>query len=195
MKLESPGGTAFGASELSDKIYNLAQEKRIVALADPYAFSAAYWIGSAATEFYSVPSGMVGSIGAFTIHFDMSEMLQKEGVKATIIKAGEKKAAGNPYEPLSDSAKEDLQKEVNNFYDSFVSGVARNRSVSNSLVLENFGQGGTVIANSGLQVGMIDGIMSSEGLLRREFQILQDEIESIQGKAFIARNELLLELE
>jgi signal peptide peptidase SppA len=195
MRFESPGGTALGATELSRMIYDARERKRILAIADPYMFSAAYEIGSAASEVYMVESGMVGSVGAYSMHFDYSAMLEKDGVKVSIIKAGEKKAEGNPFEPLSDSAKKDMQEEVNSFYNLFVSDVARNRNVSEEYVKENFGKGGRVLAKDALSAGMVDGIITYKALLGREIEGLKQELEGAQNRDFVERNKLLMELE
>ncbi len=195
IRAQSPGGTAFGASELSEKIFNARSEKRIVAYADPYAFSAAYEIASAASVFYSTRSGMVGSIGSYSMHVDISESLKNEGVKIEFIKAGEKKTDGNSYEPLSERARVDIQEEVDRFYEVFVQDVARNRGVSADFVKENFGKGGRVMAPEAVQVGMIDGIASLDQILNAELTELRNQNTLTQNRAFVALNTALLELE
>lgn len=195
LRIQSPGGTAFGASELSQKIYDARKEKRIVSYADPYAFSAAYEVGSAAHEFYVTPSGMVGSVGSYSMHVDYSESLQQDGIKVTFVKAGEKKVDGNAFEPLSERAKKDIQLEVDRFYDVFVADVARNRGVSEDHVKENFGKGGRVMATEAVQVGMVDGIASFNDFLSREAVSLQETFSGANSKAFIRNNLQLLDLE
>jgi signal peptide peptidase SppA len=174
---QSPGGSALGASELSEKIYNARNQKRIISFADPYAFSAAYQIGSAASEFYTVPSGMVGSVGSYAQHVEYSQMLKQDGIAVTYIYAGAKKVDGNASEPLSKQAKADIQEEVNELYAMFVNDLARNFSVDPEYVKKNFGQGGRVLAKTALSVGMISGITSLENLLANEAQKI-DQVSS-----------------
>jgi signal peptide peptidase SppA len=195
LRIQSPGGTAFGASELGEKIFSARQQKKIIAIADPYAFSAAYQIGSAASEFYTVKSGMVGSVGAYVMHVDYSEALKNDGVKVSFVSAGEKKVDGNEFEPLSDSAKADIQAEVDRFYRVFVSDVARNRGISDAEVLENFGKGGRVMSTEALQNRMIDGISSFEALVARELSAIYEASEMARSRAFVERERLLLSLE
>jgi hypothetical protein len=52
-----------------------------------------------------------------------------QGVKYTYIYAGAKKTDGNPHQPLSKSAKSDIQAEVDREYEMFVECVARNRDM------------------------------------------------------------------
>lgn len=195
LRIQSPGGTALGASEISEKIYRMRGSKKIVAYADPYAFSAAYEIGSAASEFYTTRSGMVGSIGSYSMHTDYSAYLDELGIKVTFIKAGEKKTDGNAYEPLSERAKKDIQDQVNHFYEVFVSDVARNRNVDSAFVKENFGKGGIVMSAEALQAGMIDGISSMQDLIKKEMSFLVNENGLIRSRAINKRKLALLSLE
>lgn len=195
LRVQSPGGNAMGSSELSELIYNARDKKRIIGFADPYAFSAGYQIITAASEVYSIPSGMVGSVGSYVQHADYSQMLEKDGVKVTFIFAGEKKVAGNSYEPLSESAKADLQAEVDEFYSMFVADLARNRGESEESVKANFGKGSRVMTKKGLSVNMLDGIINFDELLKSEVQALTNESSKIRNSAFFENSKRFIELE
>jgi signal peptide peptidase SppA len=136
LKIDSPGGYTDGAYETADLIYKVGKTKPIWAAAAPMAYSAAYLIGSQAAKIFTPDiSGGVGSIGVYCLHMDMSEALKQYGVKATFIQAGEGKTDGNPYEPLSDRAREDLQADVNRLYSAFVSRVSRGRGLKESEII------------------------------------------------------------
>jgi ClpP class serine protease len=68
LDIDSPGGSVFGVQELADEIYQARQSKPVYAIANATAASAAYWIGSQASEFVVTPSGQVGSIGVVAVH-------------------------------------------------------------------------------------------------------------------------------
>src|SRR5437879_2480319 len=110
--VDSPGGSVAGTAELAQRIYDARDQKKIVAIADSLAASAAYWIGSAASEFWATPTAEVGSIGVFAVHVDTSKADEEAGVKYTIIKAGKFKAEGSPYEPLAADARDYMQGRV-----------------------------------------------------------------------------------
>jgi HK97 family phage major capsid protein len=165
--VDSPGGSVDGVPELAAKIFGARGKKPIYAIANSMACSAAYFIGSAADEIYVTPSGEVGSIGVFMIHEDDSEAYADMGVKHTIIKAGEYKAEGNPFEPLSADAKEYLQGQVDEFYGMFVNAVAKQRGVSVADVKASYGQGRSVLAKAALKAGMVDRICTLEQLLAK----------------------------
>jgi signal peptide peptidase SppA len=132
--------------------------KPIVAVANPTMASAAYWIGSAATELLVSPSALVGSIGVFSAHQDISKFLEKEGIRVTLIAAGTKKTLANPFEPLSAEGQAEIQKRVDEFYALFVKAVAHGRGVSQAAVREGFGQGGMVGAAAAVRMRMADRV-------------------------------------
>jgi capsid assembly protease len=104
VNVDSPGGTIAGVDELSTEIYKARSQKRIVAVANSLAASAAYWIASAAESLFVTPGGEVGSIGVFAAHTDMSKALEIEGVKVTLISSSPAKVEGNPTNPLAQRA-------------------------------------------------------------------------------------------
>jgi len=165
LDIESPGGSVYGVQELADKIHAGRQRKNIFAAANSYAFSAAYWLGSQASEFAVTPSGEVGSIGVIAVHEDWSEALAAAGVKPTLITAGRHKGEGHPFAPLSDEDREAIQESVNDYYDDFTKAVARGRGVTQSAVKSGFGEGRAVGARAALAEGMVDRISSLEGVL------------------------------
>jgi capsid assembly protease len=165
--IDSPGGTVDGVPELSSEIYNSRGKKKIVAVANSMAASAAYWIGTAADELWVSPSGSVGSIGVFAAHEDISKALEEEGVKVTLISAGKYKTEGMPYEPLSAEARASMQQMVNTFGDMFINAVARNRGIGSYAVKNGFGEGRMVLAADAIKAGMADGVATLDQTLAR----------------------------
>jgi signal peptide peptidase SppA len=130
----------------------------VTAIANTLAGSAAYWLASQADEVVVSPSGFVGSIGVFARHVDESAALAQEGLKVTLISAGDYKVEGNPYEPLSDEAQAAIQALVNETYDAFVNDVAAGRNVSAGDVLAGFGQGRMFSAQGAVAAGLADRV-------------------------------------
>jgi signal peptide peptidase SppA len=163
--IDSPGGTGLGLSAITNKIYNARGKKPIIAVTNDLMASAAYFIGSAADEVIADPDSETGSIGTIGMHFDYSKALDSAGIKATIIKAGKYKGDGNPYESLSDDAKDDWQNMVNDYYETFVNAVARNRGTTNANVKSSFGQGRVFTAKKAKEAGLIDRIATFEEVI------------------------------
>lgn len=166
LDVDSPGGTVDGVEEMSKEIYQARGQKPIHAVANTMAASAAYYLASSADSLAVTPSGEVGSIGVYMVHFDKSEMAANDGVKVSIIKAGAHKAEGNPWEPLSADALASLQEHVNGHYNMFTSAVARNRGISVDAVRNGFGEGRTVMAKQAVKMGMADKMATLDDVLQ-----------------------------
>lgn len=167
LDIDSPGGSVYGVGELAAEIYAARSAKPIVAVSNSLAASAAYWIGSAASEFYVTPGGEVGSIGVWQAHEDWSKALDEAGVKTTLISAGKFKAEGNPYEPLSQEARDFMQLRTDEYYSAFTKAVAKGRGVGIDAVRSGMGQGRVLGADAALAENMVDGIATFDEVVKK----------------------------
>lgn len=158
LDIDSPGGSVYGVQELAAEIRAAREIKPITAVANSLAASAAYWLGSQASEFLVTPSGDVGSIGVIATHVDHSQANEAAGLAVSRITAGQFKAEGNPDEPLNDEAREAMQARVDAYYEAFVSDVAAGRGISAETVRADYGEGRVFGAKQALAMGMVDRI-------------------------------------
>lgn len=167
LDIDSPGGSVFGVTELGDQIYQARAQKPVYAIANSVAASAAYWLGSQASQLFVTPSGEVGSIGVFAAHEDYSKALEAKGVKRTLISAGPYKTEGNSGEPLSDDARAFIQSRIDDYYGQFVRAVARGRGTNVAAVREGYGGGRTLGAKDAASAGMVDGVATFDDVVRK----------------------------
>ena len=160
--IDSPGGTVTGCFELADKIYAARGQKPITAVASDSAYSAAYAIASAADRIVIPRSGGLGSIGVRCQHVDISRALDRIGYTVTTIVSGSKKADFDSTAPLSDSARSEMQDEVNRLADIFVETVARNRGLDADAVRGL--QAGCLFGPSAIAAGLGDAIGTLESV-------------------------------
>lgn len=132
--MDSPGGEVSGAFELAERIYAARGSKPIVAVADGMAASAAYLAASAADEVVLSATSYVGSIGVVMRHVDFSRALANEGISVSHIFAGDHKVDGNPYQPLPDAVRANLQADIEGLYQMFIQAVARHRGMEEQAV-------------------------------------------------------------
>lgn len=156
LDIDSPGGSAAMVAEAATMIRSA--QTPTTAIANTMAASAAYWLASQADELVVSPSGFVGSVGVFARHVDESVALANEGIKVTLVSAGDHKTEGNPYEPLSDDARAYIQAQVDEVYAAFVEAVAAGRNVSTDEVEAGFGQGRMFSAQAAVANGMADSV-------------------------------------
>jgi signal peptide peptidase SppA len=166
IQVDSPGGQVPGVPELAEEIYQARGQKPIIAFANPTMASAAYWIASAADEIVAAPSaGTIGSLGVLTIHTDVSEQEAREGVRRTIIQSVPYKAAGNPYEPLSEETRGEFQHRVDSIHRTFMAAVAKHRGIPASRVQADYGQGRVYLADEAVAHGLADRVATLDELL------------------------------
>ena len=136
LEVDSPGGEIGGLFDLVDRISGLAREsgKPLWAAASESALSAAFAIASVAERIYVTRTAEAGSVGIVAAHVDESGADAAAGLKWTLVHAGAKKIDGNPHEPLTDSARADLQADVDRLHADFIEIVARNRGMTTEAV-------------------------------------------------------------
>lgn len=163
LNVDSPGGDANGVSEFADMIYQARGEKPIIAYVGGSGASAAYWIASAASEVVVGDTAELGSIGVVVGVTDSRDRDAKNGVKRYEIVSSQ-----SPYkrvDPETDEGRAKIQERIDNLASVFVAKVARNRGVSEDVVLSDFGQGGIFMGEHAVAAGLADRVGSFEALL------------------------------
>lgn len=175
MEIDSPGGEVFGVPEAWASIRESAKAKPVIAHANSVAASAALYLASAASEFWVTPSGMVGSVGVYSLHVDMSKALEQMGEAWDFIVASQSpyKIEGNPAGPLTGEARAQAQREVDRYMGDFVRDLARGRNVSEKRVLSDFGGGRMLSPAEAVAVGMADKIGTFNQAIGRAAQLAQ----------------------
>jgi signal peptide peptidase SppA len=187
--INSAGGMTTGCGELADEIYRSRERKPSVAVIDGNCYSAAYYLGSAASRVMCTPSSGIGSIGTLAMHIDASKQLEQEGITVTLIHAGEAKVDGNPFQPLSDRAKERIEAAVQYHYGMFTDSVARFRGIPVEDVRAT--EAGCYTPPEALALGLIDGVgVSADAIMTivgagggMSESISQDEVARISAQA------------
>jgi ClpP class serine protease len=142
--IESGGGDVSGLFDLCDLIWSCNAfngGKPIYAMANEYAYSAAYAIFSCADKGFVPRYGGVGSVGVITAHASYARAYEQAGVDITVIRGGEEKARMNAMETLPEKTRLHVQRQVDTIRTGFIQMVSRNRrsAVSEKTVRETEG--------------------------------------------------------
>ncbi|WP_264338632.1 S49 family peptidase [Wolbachia endosymbiont (group A) of Cheilosia soror] len=156
LDIDSPGGEVNGIFDLADFIYSARGKKRIIAIANDDAYSAAYAIASSAEKVFVSRTSGVGSIGVIASHIDRSEFDEKQGIKYITIFAGSRKNDLNPHEPINSEGLESLREEIDRLYEMFVQLIARNRNLSIEAIKST--EAGLYFGKNAIEIGLADGI-------------------------------------
>ena len=132
LRVNSPGGSAFGSEVIWKAIEDFKRSGKPVAVSmSDYAASGGYYISSGAQRIFAEPTTITGSIGIFGIIPNASNFINNTlGVKVEEVTTNKNAIAGAMYKPLSDSQKAALQRMVERGYDLFTRRCAMGRNVS-----------------------------------------------------------------
>lgn len=128
LEIDSFGGEVAGVFDLADRIRALRATKPVWAFVAEHAFSAGYALASQADRILLPRTGAVGSIGVVVMHADLSGQLDQDGVRVTLIHSGQHKIDGNPYLPLPEAVRDDIQREIDVLRFLFAETVAAGRA-------------------------------------------------------------------
>lgn len=128
LEIDSFGGEVAGIFDLADRICAIRASKPVWAFVAEHAFSAGYALASQADRILLPRTGAVGSIGVVVMHADLSGELDQDGVRVTLIHSGRHKVDGNPYQPLPDAVRDDIQQEIDVLRFLFTQTVAAGRA-------------------------------------------------------------------
>jgi ClpP class serine protease len=128
LEIDSFGGEVAGVFDLADRIRAIRGRKPVWAFIAEHAFSAGYALASQADRILLPRTGALGSIGVVVLHADLSGQLDQDGVRVTLIHSGRHKVDGNPYEPLPEGVRGDIQREIDVLRFLFAETVAAGRS-------------------------------------------------------------------
>ena len=161
---DSGGGSVAGVEDAEAFIRNASMVKPMNAFSE-FSASAAYWLTSAAGHITAASTSINGSLGVIRVVTEYSKAFEKEGITKTVMRAGRYKALGNPYEPLSEDGKAEIQAKLDDLYQLFMGTVARNRGTTVIIADQVMGQGREFLGKRGLDVGLVDAIGDLEDAL------------------------------
>lgn len=158
--VDSPGGTVYESDEayLALENYKAVTGRPIVAYMASMGCSGAYYISCAADEIYANRNTLTGSIGVIMgSSIDLSEFLEKHGIKVTTIHAGKNKNMFNYDEPVTAEQAAIMQSIADESYEQFTQIVADSRHLELSYV-QQLADGRIYTARQAAENGLIDGI-------------------------------------
>ena len=133
--IDSTGGSTTGGEELYESLRKLAAKKPTVATIGTVGASAAYMAAIAADHIVSRRTSLTGSIGVLFEYPEVSQTLDKLGVKVEVQKSAPLKAEPDMFHPTTDEAKAMLQSVINDTYNWFVDIVAERRKLDRTQAL------------------------------------------------------------
>lgn len=157
LRINSPGGAVAPSQEIYQEILKFRREtgKPVVASLGSVAASGGYYIAAAADRIVANPGSITGSIGVILQIPNIGGLLQKVGIKTTVIKAGENKDLGSITRDLTDAERQILQGVMDDVHGQFIEAVATARRLDRARV-EPLADGRIFSGRQALGLGLVD---------------------------------------
>ena len=162
MDYGTPGGSTLGIEELSTF---LADQPELISYSGSQVTSGGIWLASTADKFYTTKMAEVGSVGVIAVTSELTEYFKKEGRSVKVFKSATLKAAGNPYEKLSEEQAREIQASVDKTHQFFIDHLAESLDLSKPYVASEIATGQVWFGEEARDKGLTTGIMSLEGIL------------------------------
>jgi protease-4 len=157
LRIDSPGGDGIASDDILHEAKALSKKKPVVISMSDTAASGGYFIAMTGDPVLAYPNTLTGSIGVFYGRVNLLGLYDKIGLKKTILSRGHFAKIDSDYGPLSDEERAKLQREIQVFYQGFVSRVAEARKRKYDDV-EPLAQGRVWLGAQAKQNGLIDEI-------------------------------------
>jgi protease IV len=155
--VNSPGGTTTGGEALFDALRQLAKKKPVVAQFGTVAASAGYIVGLGADYIVSRANTITGSVGVLIQWPEVSQLLDKIGVKVNEIKSGPLKAVPSPFEPLNEEGTQVTKSMIDEGFQWFLSLVEERRKIKPGDI-PGLKQGRVFTGREALNLKLVDAI-------------------------------------
>ncbi len=168
LRINSPGGTPVQAGYIYDEIKRLRElypDIKLYAVISDMAASGGYYVAAAADEIYADKASIVGSIGVRMDNFGVVDAMDKLGIEARTLTAGENKALLDPFSPVNEETKQHLQSMLDKIHQQFIDAVKKGRG---DRIKDTDGLFSGLIwtGQEGLELGLVDKLGSASYVAR-----------------------------
>lgn len=179
LRINSPGGLVSVADFMLHQLQKLAKERKIpiVVSMGGMAASGGYYIAMAVGDqsdvLFAEPTTFTGSIGVIIPHYDLSQLLEKWGVKEDSIASHPLKGMGSITRPMTEQERQIFQGLVDDAFRRFKEVVKQGRPKfrANPEALDKLATGQLFTAQQALEHGLIDKIGYLEDAIERAIEL------------------------
>ena len=157
LRVNSPGGSAFGSEQIWKEVTAIKAVKPIVVSMGDYAASGGYYISCAADYIIAQPTTLTGSIGIFGIMPDVSGLLNKVGIGFDKVKTNKFSDMPIMSRPMAADEKALIQSFVETGYDTFITRCADGRKKTKEEI-DQIGQGRVWAGDKAVELGLVDAL-------------------------------------
>jgi protease-4 len=169
LRVESPGGAVGPSQEIYREVARAAARKSVVASMGAIAASGGYYISSPATRIVANPGTLTGSIGVIMEIPNVAGLMDKVGLKTTVIKSGRHKDMASMFREIGAEERAILQNVLDDVHAQFIEDVAKARKMDIEKV-RALADGSIFTGRQALGNGLVDelgGLRDAEDIAAR----------------------------
>jgi len=156
LRINSPGGSAFGSEVIWREVKLAAEKKPVIASMGDVAASGGYYIAAAANTIMADRTTITGSIGIFGMIPNVQKLMtDKLGITQDVVTTNEHSDMISITRPMTAFERELMQQTIEEGYDTFISRVAEGRKMEKTAV-DEIGQGRVWAAPNAKGIKLID---------------------------------------
>ena len=183
-RINSPGGGIAASQEIYEHVKRVRDSgKPVIASMASVAASGGYYVALGADSIMANPGTTTGSIGVIAEFPNFTGLLDKIGVKMTVIKSGRYKDTGSPYRDMTAQDRQYLQSWIDSGYDQFVEVVAREREMNEEQV-RSLADGRVYTGEQAFELALIDTLGTFDDAIK-----LAATAAGIEGEPKLVRQE------
>ncbi len=157
--VDSPGGLVADSHEIYHELTKLREEKPIYVSMKRMAASGGYYVAMGAGPdgvLFAEPTTWTGSIGVIIPRYDLSQLVEKVGVRVEPLKTGPFKDSLSPFRPLTPEEQKRWERILDDAYQRFLHVIADNRSQLDLDKVKKLATGEVFTATEAKANGLVD---------------------------------------
>jgi protease-4 len=196
LRINSPGGSALASELIWEEIQHLRKTKKVVVSMGNVAASGGYYIAANAHEIVAEPTTITGSIGVLGVLPNINRLSKRWGINAEQVTTNKQALQYSPFEPLTNSTRNEIKAGINQVYQTFLTRVADGRGMTKEEV-HKIAQGRVWSGVEAEANGLVDHLGGLDLALERAAALaeiedyrlttypkFEDDLEGILGELF-----------
>lgn len=156
LRVNSPGGDAIASELITNEVIKTKKIKPVIVSMGDVAASAGYEMSSNATKIVALPLTITGSIGVFGVMPNFARSLKNNlGITFDTVKTHYNSVAMSVTTKPSPEFKMMMQRNVENFYDNFITRVSEGRN-KDKVYIDSIARGRVWAGSQAKALGLVD---------------------------------------
>lgn len=178
LRVNSPGGSAFGSEQIWKQIKDIKLKKPVVVTMGDYAASGGYYISCNADYIFAQPTTITGSIGIYGMVPEASALIENIGLNFETVSTNRFGGIMDFTRPMTTEEGMLLQKSINEGYELFVTRCADGRRMSIDDI-KKVGEGRVWTGEMAKEIGLVDELGGMDSAISKAKELAEIESYSL----------------